>query len=148
MSDYTRIISRLENLKVPPEDLKAFLFLIGSRIASRTKQNIVNQRIVDTGRLLNSISWKVTDEGDTIKLEVGSYNTVYAALHEFGMLYTPAMMRAMFASFKERGLQDRPGKGLMHNRYLPPRPYLSPAFHGETQSLAQQLRDFMRSRHG
>ena len=51
--------------------------------------------LADSGRLLNSISYHITDSGQTQSLEVGSYGVPYAAIHEYGGTIYPKNGRAL-----------------------------------------------------
>jgi phage gpG-like protein len=125
--------------------MQQFMTRLGSDIVNRARANIVNQRIVDTGRLLNSISFRMEANGETMTLYAGAFGVRHAALHEFGMRYTPAMMRAMFASLHNRGLLGkRPGKGLLVGGVMPPRPYLRPAFAAATANLTERMQSFLQ----
>lgn len=143
-----RLASRIGAYSADSVAMKKFMTRVGADISSRAKSNLTRQRVVDTGRLLNSMGFRVEDEAgrEGIALYVGAFGVRYAAIHEFGMRYTPVMLRAMFASLNNRGvLGKRPGKNIMHSGVLPPRPYLVPAFREGTRNFAQQMRDFVRA---
>lgn len=125
--------------------MQRFMVRLGADIVARARSNIVRERIVDTGRLLNSISFRLESSADTLTLYAGAFGVRHAALMEFGGRYTPAMMRAMFASLRNRGLLGkRPGKGLLVGGVLPPRPYLRPAFAEATDNFSANLRGYLR----
>lgn len=141
-----RLTSRLNAYSADSVQMKALMARVGADIVNRARNNIRNNRITDTGRLLNSISFRIETTSSSIDLYAGAFGIRYAAAHEFGMRYTPVMMRAMFASLRNRGLLGkRPGKGVLVGGVLPPRPYLRPAFRDATQNFAQQVRDYMRA---
>lgn len=144
-----RLKEVLEGYDVSSPVLQRFMVRVGSEIVARARENITKNRITDTGRLLNAISFRTEATGTSIALYAGAFGVRYAAAHEFGMRYTPLMMRAMFASLNNRGLLGkRPGKGILVNGVLPPRPYLRPAFQSTTANFAQQLRDYLRANQG
>lgn len=124
--------------------MRRFMAGIGADIVGRARGGIVRQRIVDTGRLLNSISFRLEAGANSLTVYAGAFGVRHAALMEYGGRYTPAMMRAMFASLHNRGLLGkRPGKGLLVGGVLPPRPYLRPAFTDATENFAGRLRDYL-----
>lgn len=144
-----RFVRVLESLSPDSPQLQGFMARIGADIVSRARANIVRNRIVDSGRLLNSIAFRMERGTEGLAVYAGAFGVRHAAVHEFGMRYTPAMMRAMFASLNNRGLLGkRPGKGLLVGGVLPPRPYLRPAFRDSTENFSQKLRDYLRAQHG
>lgn len=141
-----RLASKIAAYGADSLAMQRFMARVGADVVSRARSNVTRQRIVDTGRLLNSLSFRIENGSGELALFVGAFNVRYAAIHEFGMRYTPAMMRAMFASLKARGLLGkRPGKNVIQGGNLPPRPYLVPAFREGTRDFAQQMRDFVRA---
>lgn len=140
-----RIQERLAKYDANSPEMRSFMARIGSDIVNRARANLIKNRTVDTGRLLNSMGFRMENDGDSLSVYAGAFNIRYAKIHEFGKRYTPQMMRAMFASLKNRGLLGvRPGKNVMVGGYLPPRPYLVPAFRSTTQNFTAQLRDYLR----
>lgn len=141
-----RLSAKIDMYSADSTAMQSFMARVGADIVSRARANITRQRITDTGRLLNSISFRVERGASELSLYAGAFGVRYAAAHEFGMRYTPVMMRAMFASLSHRGLLGkRPGKGILVGGVLPPRPYLRPAFRDATGNFSQQLRDYMRA---
>lgn len=151
MAEHQRFIVRLQErlakYDASSPELQMFMARTGSEIVNIARANITKNRITDTGRLLNSIGFRMQAEGGgTLAVYAGAFNIRYAAIHEFGMRYTPLMLRAMFASLRNRGLLDkRPGKGVMVGGVLPPRPYLVPAFRSATENFAMKMRDYLRT---
>jgi hypothetical protein len=65
------------------------LYRIGSLLEKKTKEQIVKQKLVDLGGLMNSFRFTVTrstksKKSDYLVLEFGSYGVPYARIHEFG----------------------------------------------------------------
>lgn len=147
-SDFERVVTRLlskrDALKVDSSDVLALMTRIGISITTMAKQNVTRLRVVDTGRLLNSLGYAVTVDGDTIKTTVGTSNIRYGRMQEFGGTYGPAQMRAMFAALRARGLDKRGGKHIMVGNRLPPRPYLQPAFEAVTRDAQRLLGEFFK----
>jgi hypothetical protein len=65
--------------------MQAKLTRIGAILEARIKSGVLNQKLIDTGRLLNSIGYIVKQNSVT----VGSFGVPYASIHEFG--YSGAM---------------------------------------------------------
>lgn len=141
-----RFNTRLAGYSADSPQIRRFLARVGAEIVDRARANMVSQRIGDTGRLRASLAFRIEEgsAGAGATLVAGAFNVKYAAIHEFGMHYTPQMIRAMFASLHARGLLGRPSKGVMIAGTLPPRPYLVPAFREATRELPAKLRDFLR----
>ena len=113
------------------------LIRIALLLENQTKINIRRQGIVDTGNLLNSIQSRVKSTATTASVEYGSFGTKYAAMNEFGGVFTDRMRRAMFASFANRGAPKKEGKKVIVGSNWRARPYLRP-------SLIQQRRQIMK----
>lgn len=141
----TKLLRARDAIKVDSAQAQGFMFRLGARITEAAKREVVRQRVVDSGRLLSSLGFQVQTQGAQINLTVGTAGIRYGRMQEFGGTYSPAQMRAMFASFRERGLGGRPGKHVMVGTRLPPRPYLGPAFTAMTQTIGADLRAFFRS---
>jgi phage gpG-like protein len=84
-----RILDRLDKFQPKDPKIREVMTRIGILIERETKKNITRPRdpknLVDTGALLNSIKFKVTQRGYVTTLKVGSYSIPYAAIHEFGL---------------------------------------------------------------
>jgi hypothetical protein len=57
---------------------------IGTLLTAQTKKNIRTERLIDTGRLLNSIASKTATTPKGFIIQYGSYGVNYAAAHEYG----------------------------------------------------------------
>lgn len=74
-----------------------------------------------SGRLRNSIGWRIDRIGQDIVGRVGS-NVVYAAIHEYGG-----------------------NAGRNHSAHIPPRPYLKPALEAEAKNIKKDLSRTVRT---
>jgi len=112
--------------------MKTALIRASVILVSQIKLNLRAKKIVDQGRLLNSIRYEFikTSDQDTLRVLVGSFGVPYAAMHEFGGHYPRRQMRAMFASLRDQGKLNSKGggKGVLVNGQLRARPYIRPAF--------------------
>ena len=66
-----------------PELKKAFIG-VGLLVSAEAKLNVRRHRMIDTGRLINSLRHEFFREGTTSGVRVGSFGVPYAANHEFG----------------------------------------------------------------
>lgn len=143
-----RLIARSLNFKTTSDVFKRLLLKIGLITRNNIILNIRKNRIIDTGRLLNSIQFRVNQPDDTsANIEVGSYGVIYAAIHEFGGPFTPSMRRAMFASLHRRFGDKIPerNKGIVSGGRLRARPYLRPGLQQSRNAIYKALRDFIRA---
>lgn len=141
----TRVVHRLETIN-DVANARTFMAQVGADLVSKARSRVTRQRIVDTGRLLNSLAFRMEAGTNEVSVVAGAFGVKYAAAHEFGMHYTPMMLRAMFASLNNRGLLGkRAGKGVMVGGTLPPRPFLRPAFREVSENFAAKFRDYLRS---
>lgn len=132
-----RIQKRLDKLDTKSPQMKEAFTLIGLIVASQTKINIRTQGIIDTGTLLNSIRYELIPDG----VMVGSFGVKYAAINEFGGVFTDKMRRAMFAALRERGGKQRlESRGVIKNDKWKARPYLRPAVKKQTNAIVDILR--------
>lgn len=132
------------------ENLKAAFTRIGILISSETKLNIRAQRLIDTGRLLNSISYKLFESQDKRGVAVGSYGIPYAAVHEFGYhgsVQTKAHMRMMNKAFGKEVKNPRQIQVRAHARFvnIRARPYLAPALKKHQATIIDILRGAITS---
>lgn len=79
-----RLRQRIAALSPDSPEMKTALTRIGTVLSSEAKLNIRRNRLIDTGRLVNSIHWKLFTGNDSVGVEVGSYGVPYARVHEFG----------------------------------------------------------------
>jgi hypothetical protein len=127
---------RLDASSPSSEPVKRAMMRIGALLVGQMKLNIRRKRIIDQGRLLNSMRFQFArpEQGSTelgLRMLIGSFGVPYAAMHEFGGTYRQQQMRAMFVALKKRGKLKKGkggGKGIMQGRYLRARPYIRPAW--------------------
>jgi phage gpG-like protein len=108
--------------------LKEAFIRIGLYVSALAKMEARRKGIVDRGRLINSIRYEFFTKGSQVGVLVGSFNVKYAALNEFGGVFTEQMRRAMFYSMRKRGGSRRGSKGVIQGNRFRARPYLRPAF--------------------
>lgn len=150
MSSRNRLIARLERIKVnhnpASPEMKMALTRIGSVLQAEMRLNIGRHKMIDKGRLLNSIKYEVTQSGDTAFLSVGSYGIRYAAINEFGGYMTRAQVRAMFVAMsRTNGRVKRAGKGIVTinpdgTGWWRERPYIRPAIIKHREFMLDMLR--------
>jgi phage gpG-like protein len=137
---YENLKARLDlmrkNLDPNSPEFKQKMHRIGMLIESQTKFNIKAWGMIDSGRLLNSVGYRI--EGN--ELIVGSFGVPYAAINEFGGPVSKRQLAAMFASFRRSGKKSRESKGIIRNGMWKARPYLRPAI----TKLAPRIVDILR----
>lgn len=145
-----RLIARLERIKAShnptSQEMKTAFTRIGSVLQAEMRLNIGRHKMIDQGRLLNSIKYEVTQSGDTAFLSVGSYGIRYAAMNEFGGAMSRAQVRAMFANLRDRnGRAKRSGKGIVTinadgTGWWRERPFIRPAIIKHREFILDMLR--------
>jgi phage gpG-like protein len=152
---FKTVEARLQKMKAmadatSPEMIQA-LTRIALVLQSEIRQNIGRKRIIDKGKLLESINYKF-DQSKTgaITLSVGSYGVPYAAINEFGGRMTRNQVLAMFASMRQtqvKGLKGlKRGKGVVEidgktmTGYWKARPYIQPAFEKHSKFIIDVIR--------
>lgn len=136
-----RIQERIRSFEIGDPNLKEALLRIGLLIQNQAKLNIRSQRLIDTGRLFNSIRHELSQRGNTISMDVGSFGVPYAAVHEFGFNKTVGIRghtrtNAQGTAFAVRGHTRRMN--------IPKRPYLVPAIKKNQSKIQDILRDALR----
>ena len=120
-------------------------------ITNQAKINIRQQRLIDTGRLLNSVRHEFfrTEEGQGVR--VGSFGVSYAAIHEFGFQgsvrvrgHTRLMTKA-FGRVLQKPVVARVSPHVRQMR-MPARPYLGPAFERHKDRVAEIISEALRKR--
>lgn len=121
--------------------IKAGLTRIAMLIISKAKLNVRRHRMIDSGRLLNSLRWEFYRQKESTGIYIGSFNTIYAAMNEFGGEISERQRRAMFAALSKRRVK-RPSKGVLQRgaRYWKPRPYLRPAIEDSQTEILQIIK--------
>ena len=150
MSEMDRLIARLERVKTSlnptSPEMKAVLTRIGLVLQAEMRLNIGRHKMIDRGRLLNSIKYEIEQSGDTAFLSVGSYGVRYAAMNEFGGAMSRAQVRAMFVALREQnGRVKRAGKGIVTinadgTGWWKERPYIRPAIIKHREFILDMLR--------
>jgi phage gpG-like protein len=141
-----RLRSRLNPfLDSTSPDRRASAIRIGLLISNQAKLNIRAKRLIDTGRLLNSIGFDVKDGAQTV-IEVGSFGVPYAAIHEFGFsgaVGIRAHARTVNTIFGRQLSSPVVQNVRAHSRNvrIPARPYLRPAL----KSTAGRVLDIVRA---
>lgn len=121
-SNINKLILSLEKrsarLKPDSPQLQEAFYRIGLRVTAQAKLNVLSQRLIDTGRLYNSIKWEWFKSGKIKGIRIGSMGIPYAAIHEFG--------------------GPKISNGIEIARYKK-RPYLTPAFKDNRQFILNTL---------
>lgn len=139
-----RLQARIDSLQPgSPELLDAFR-RIGVVMVSYAQMNIRRQGIIDTGRLLNSIRFEPFHSGTVTGIKIGSFGVPYAAMHEFGGVFTPLMRRAMFANMARRSRPKGKDKNVISDGRFRARPYLIPAIQKAQPLTIDLLREALK----
>ena len=138
-----RIADRLNGFMPDNKKHREGLLRIGIMLEHEVKKNIVKQRLVDTGSLLNSIRHKV--EGSTVT--VGSYGVPYAAAHEFGF-NGPQTIRGHQRLITQAFGRPIPPKMVDVKTYqrmvrIRERPYIRPAIKSMRKEIEKILKGMM-----
>jgi len=80
----SRALMKIRRYSPNDPRLREALLRIGIMLEAQIKMNIQFRKLIDTGRLLNSIRYELRREGSRNALVVGSFGVPYAAIHEFG----------------------------------------------------------------
>ena len=167
-----RILDRLKRFEPGSRQIKEALLRIGIMLQTQIKLNIRSRGLIDTGRLINSIKYKIYANSSTSKVEVGSYGVPYAAIHEFGGDITPRNARFLTIplsdEFRGRSARDfddlfvkkiggklflvrnRKGGGLQFayvlrsSVHIPPRPYMRPALKQKQDDIVKIISGLFR----
>lgn len=141
--DIEKLIAKLQryNKKISSNQI---LHRIGLRLTNRLKVEVTRLKIIDSGRLRNSINYKVSGE----ELDVGVFGVRYAKFHEFGT--RPSTRMARFLLWKMRNERvKKPSKGVIEwggygkNRTARIRP--RPFFFNTIESEKDYIYDMMKA---
>ncbi len=144
-----RVAAVLKKYEPESIQLNAALNRIGSLLVARTKVNIKAQRLIDKGRLINSIKYEIGRKGKNATLDVGSFAVPYAAIHEFGFkgavqIREHRRLQTHFWGVK----QDLPKRVVVrqHGRNVDvrARPYLRPALIKTKGRILDIMTDVLR----
>lgn len=139
-----RILERMQKFQPDDPRLKETLLRIGISLETQIKLNIQSQRLIDTGRLINSIRHKFYKNGDEVGIEAGSFGIPYAAVHEFGFAgsvsvrpHTRVITQAFGKPIPPKSVQYR---GYSRQMNVKARPYLRPAIKKQSGNIVEELR--------
>jgi phage gpG-like protein len=142
-----RIAQRMRTFQPDDPKLKEAMLRIGFLIESHAKLNIRKHGAIDTGRLFNSIRTEFYRQNTKVGVRVGSFGVPYAAIHEFGGVFTDRQRRAMFAALRDRGKLG-PGKGIdkgvIQGNTFRKRPYLRPALVVNSDKIIDIIRGLFK----
>lgn len=94
-----------------------------------------------TGRLANSLDYRIVADGKNTILEVGSFGVPYAAVHEFGgNNRVPAHSRMITQAFG-KPIEPRSVQVRAHTRTVPARPFVGPAVRRQAANIAEILKE-------
>lgn len=151
MSNSSFIIGRMnvlaKNLSPGSPQITETLLRVAMMVIAKAKVNVRRHRMVDSGRLMNSLRWEFYRQGDTDGVYIGSFGVKYAAMNEFGGEVSERQRRAMFASFGRRTVK-LPSKRIITKSgsgwRWKPRPYLRPALKESQQYIMETIREYLR----
>lgn len=139
-ADVQRILDRLQGMwkawKPGSPEFKRAFYLIGERLKTQAVLNARNLRVVNTGRLINSISYMPADNG----IIFGVFGASYAKWHEYGSEWTEKNRRAMFYYMRKTGQKPMPSKGVVRGGRLMARPFVHPAIDKNRNYIIDQIR--------
>ena len=147
-----RIIDRIKartdrlNLKRGSKAEKIALIRIANLVKNQAKKNIRANNQVDSGALLNSLKSRTKRTGDGLEISIAPQGIPYAAINEFGRVFTSRMRRAMFWNLAKSG---KLGRGTDKNvivggratKIYRARPYLRPALLAKRGEIIDILRE-------
>ena len=146
------LIERLRDKtsKVRPDspELRRAFTRIGILVSSQAILNVRRHKLIDTGRLFNSIRYEFFQERNVQGVRVGSFGVPYAAVHEFGFqgsVSIRAHKRLMTKVFG-RTVDPRNVQVSAHNRFMriKEKPYLRPAVRRHQKIIVDMLREALR----
>lgn len=143
-----RIQERLKRFEPGDPRIRETMARIGVALETQIKLNIRQQRLIDTGRLLNSIRWEYLKRKDKTGIVAGSYGVPYAAIHEFGYNgpqtvspHTRTITKAFGKPISPVTVQIN---GFTRYMRMPEKPYLRPAIKKQSRFIMGQLRELFR----
>lgn len=131
--------------------LKAILYAMANKVPQKTKlavkkagvnlqTNAKNDAPIDTGKLRQSISLKMSPDGYEAKVSAGGASAPYAPYIEFGTggaVQIPTGWEDLAAEFRGKGVKTIS---------LKPRPYLIPNFEKQAAELKKELEEIITPR--
>lgn len=146
----SRIRERLEKtlIKANSAQEKMMLLRIGLLVTNQAKINIRRNKQVDSGALLNSISPEISKTSNGWDIDISPRGIPYAAINEFGRVFTARQRRAMFRSLRDSGkLNNNKDKNVIiggkNSKIYRARPYLRPALLSSRTKIIDILRDYL-----
>lgn len=121
---------------------------IGMYLAGQMKINATKQRIVESSKTINSISYKIRSLLGKTVVEAGVYGVFYARFHEFGTINEKGtnpnkILAAIMRKYKALGKLGKPSKGIFDKKTgrLKERPFVRPAVEDNEKTIVQMLRE-------
>lgn len=115
------------------------LHRIGILLEGTIKRRIVERGLIDTGRLINSIAYRVDTIQDGGQVTVGSEGVIYARIHEFGGIIRPNNPTGYLR------FQTKNGSWVTTKQVqIPARPYMRPSLQERTPDILTILREAFR----
>lgn len=127
--------------------MKFAMFRALSILKAQVQQNLRDGSSVNvqTGNLLNSITYEIIDKGLVVEGRLGPENVPYAAIHEFGgtlpaRFVKPRLRKAL--KFQKGGEDIFSSGHMIPPVKIPPRPYLQPAVAKHINTIAEKFAVF------
>lgn len=147
---YARVEAKIKAAQPDSAKLRTALTRIGVLLTAQTTINVRQKRLIDTGRLINSIRYEFFKEENVSGIRVGSFGVPYAAVHEFGyhgIVQVREHLRLMNKAFGKDVKEPRKIKvgGHSARRNIPARSYLRPAVRKHADKVIDILREALTS---
>lgn len=137
----SRMLNRMDAFSPNSPEYKRALFHVGTVVRNIAMENLTRQGAISSGQLRARMAFRIEGNADVQRVLIGAFGVRYARMVEQGGAFTDAMRRAMFASFRERGLPPRQGKGVITGNRYRARPYLAPALRQARATIVKLLRE-------
>lgn len=122
-----RIVAAIGRLSPDSAEVKSLLFWAGNLLRNYAMDELTGSGAVDSGDLRAKLAFTVETSESVGAVTLYTGGKKYARIVDQGGAFTPAMRRAMFAAFRERGRARSSGKGIVKGGFYRARPYMSPA---------------------
>ena len=113
---------------------------IGEHVKYWMQQKILEQHLLKTGALFNSVFATVmtSDQGDDVSVYVGPNTTEipYAMIQNYGGHIYPKNAKALHWT-------DASGEHFAKHVYIPARPYIEPAYEEHAEEIVQLMQDWV-----
>lgn len=140
VTSYKRMLARLQRFEPDSPQMGQALFAIGTTVVNLAKRRATRERAVDSGLYRARIAFRIERSAGLASVVAGAFGIKYARMIEFGGVMTRRQMRAMFASFNERGKKRRAGKGIIVDGYYRGRPIMGRALDESRKPVLEILR--------